>query len=30
MTREELKELMNKQKESNYYKHMDRIGGKAP
>lgn len=29
MTREELKEILNKQKEAEYYRHMDRVGGKA-
>ena len=29
MTREELKEMLNKQKESEYYRHMDQMGGKA-
>lgn len=29
MTREELKEVMNKQKESEYYRHMDQVGGRT-
>lgn len=29
MTREELKEMLNKQKEAEYYRHMDQVGGRA-
>lgn len=29
MTREELKEILNRQKEESFYRHMDKVGGKA-
>lgn len=29
MTRDELKEMLNKQKEAEYYRHMDQVGGRS-
>lgn len=29
MTRDELKEMLNKQKEAEYYRHMDQVGGRV-
>ena len=29
MTREELKEMLNRQKEAEFYKHQDQVSGKS-